>query len=295
MSRHLFTPPPSPPPPVPTPTLPAQINAATRKQHTELNRLILDRLPLALPPQASNPLLLGRGFSAFAQLFFMFEECWKELYDSVEGADTTLSGTHDAQVRRWLATLVPPELVRSARLKQDLGFISNRTGTNVNRPDSVEHNFDSLDHFRESIRARPHTLIAYGWVMYMAIFSGGRWIRQQLVNAGVEFWVGNDCPMEVDNAMLQGFDMPGFSFLSFDEEDDGEDLKALFKARLAEAETLLLPQERQDIIIAAQNTFGYCISQVKYLDLALWMERVGVTILMVLIGVVVAFWTLYGH
>jgi heme oxygenase len=293
MSRQLLTPSPSPPPPVPTPTLPAQINAATRKQHTELNRLIIDRLALALPPKASSPLLLGRGFSAFAQLFFMFEKCWKELYDSVEAADTTLSGTHNAQVRRWLATLIPPELVRSARLRQDLEFISSRTGVDVRQP-SIFERVDMLDTFRESIRARPHILIAYGWVMYMAIFSGGRWVRQQLANAGVEFWTGDNL-MNVDSTMPQDLDVSGFSFLSFDEEDDGEDLKALFKARLAEAETLLLPHERQDIIIAAQNTFRYCILQVRYLDFALWLEGAWMKILMVLLSIAVAIWAFYGR
>lgn len=54
----------------------------------------------------------------------MFEEIWEEINDSVEAAEDSLTGTHDAQVQRWLATLIPPGLPRSSRLKADLEYIS---------------------------------------------------------------------------------------------------------------------------------------------------------------------------
>ncbi len=45
-----------------------------------------------------------------------------------------------------------------------------------------------LAHIRYSVARRPHVLIAYAWVFYMALFSGGRWIRAQLHGAGERFW-----------------------------------------------------------------------------------------------------------
>lgn len=291
MSRQLLTPSPSPPPPVLTPTLPAQINAATRKQHTTLNRLILERLPLALPPRTVDPQLLGRGLGAFAAIFFLFEERWKELIDAVEADDKSLSGTHDAQVRSWLATLVPSGLPRTSRLKQDLEYISARTGTNVNKLIFLQSTL--LAEIKQDISARPHILLAYGWVMYMAIFSGGRYIRQQLSSAGVEFWTGTDPCIEFDKDELRGLDLPGFSFLSFDGRDDGEGIKTLFKARLQEAETLLTQQERQDVVHAAQVLFERCIELVSLIDFEIWWRSVGKRIAMAFLGVVCAIWLLF--
>jgi len=81
--------------------------------------------------------------------------------------------------------------------------------------------------------------------MYMAIFSGGRWIRQQLADAGPDFEL---------------------AFLSFDGDEDGEDLKRDFKAGLARAEEMLSPQERQEVVEEAQALFGRCIALVAVLD-----------------------------
>ena len=96
----------------------------------------------------------------------------------------------------------------------------------------------------------------------MAVFSGGRWVRRQLENAGPEFWLGES----VDERQEAGREPLGFSFLSFDGHEDGEDLKMHFKARLAEAEALLTAQEREEIVAAAQGLFEDCIALVHLLD-----------------------------
>jgi heme oxygenase len=229
-------------------------------------------LTLALPPNATDPRLLGYGLSAFAAIFFTFEDFWQELNDSLETDEKPLTGTHDAQVKMWLATLVPPELVRSSRLKEDLEFISNRTCTNVKRGLPAQR--EMLKQIPAEIRAKPHILLAYIWVMYMAIFSGGRWIRQQLSNAGMEYWTGEEPCIELDKHELQSLQLPGFSFLSFEGGEDGEDLKALLKGRLAEAETLLTQDERHDVICYAMGLFQRCIQLVYMIDRAVWWQEV---------------------
>ncbi|SMQ47862.1 unnamed protein product [Zymoseptoria tritici ST99CH_3D7] len=50
-----------------------EINRATRSQHIELNRLLINRLSLALPPHSSTPLLYGKGLVPFARIFLFFE------------------------------------------------------------------------------------------------------------------------------------------------------------------------------------------------------------------------------
>lgn len=61
-------------------------------------------------------------------------------------------------------------------------------------------------------------------------------------------------------------EMPGFSFLFFDDGRDGNTIKAEFKAQLAEGETLLSARERRDIVTAATSLFDDCIALVGLLD-----------------------------
>lgn len=68
--------------------------------------------------------------------------------------------------------------------------------------------------------------------------------------------------------------LPGFSFLSFTGMQDGEEIKAAFKSRLAEAETLLTDEEKQDIIDVSQQLFDRSILLVNELDRAVLKHRV---------------------
>lgn len=118
------------------------------------------------------------------------------------------------------------------------------------------------------MRRKPHVFVAFAWVFYMATFSGGRWIRQQLLNAGEEFWTGeasggsNSEKRNLDTSLRP----PGFTFLSFDGEQDGEDIKASFKLRLADAETILTAEEQHEIIDVAGRLFDRCLGLVGELD-----------------------------
>lgn len=50
---------------------------------------------------------------------------------------------------------------------------------------------DVVERMRKVAEERPHVLVAYAWVWYMAVFSGGRYIREQLGGANrEEFWEG---------------------------------------------------------------------------------------------------------
>ena len=48
-----------------------------------------------------------------------------------------------------------------------------------------------ISHTKRSVEANPHVLVAYAWVLYMALFSGGRYLRACLNEAGGssgDFW-----------------------------------------------------------------------------------------------------------
>nr|POF14317.1 heme-binding protein hmx1 [Quercus suber] len=245
----------------PTPLLPSEINAATQKQHTVLNRLIIARLGLALPPQTQDPTLLGHGLAAFAQIYQIFEDEWCKIEQQPQRP--AAPDDHAAAVLSYLASLRPAGLHRTPRLQQDLAHLAKRTDTDLTH---LGPRVDAHGELRAQLRQNPHLLLAYAWVMYMAIFSGGRWIRQQLGAAGPEFWTGRRAADEKQPQQQDPTALPGFSFLSFDSAHDGEDLKALFKARLAQADTLLTAAERRDVVDGAQRLFERCIGLVGELD-----------------------------
>jgi len=284
----LPTPSVTPPPQSATPELPVQINTATRKQHTELNRLIIDRIPLALPPTSKSPKVYALGLAAFAQIYLAFEHAFDALERSQDAVDkqTPTDTTHQREVKAWLSTLRPASLKRSPRLKRDLQYL----------PETDRSNFAQLDdeitsHILSLAAAKPHTLVACTWVMYMAIFSGGRWIRSQLASAEPEFWTShtNAGPALAEKTPLG---MPGFSFLSFDGDRDGEDIKVEYKKRLAEGEDLLSAQEREDITEASQELFERCIQIVKKLDVEVRRQHIMSQLLPVALVVAVLLFAL---
>ena len=177
-------------------------------------------------------------------------------------------------------------LERSARLRNDIERIlllsnSSSTSTTTSLPCENEYlrekrainmEFESeselqqrphlqslIQHIRSATQAKPHLLLAYMWVLYMALFSGGRYIRARLRGAGIRFWrgeegaYGNNNINNQNNRLKVGDDDVDthLSFWTFESEhdDDGEDLKAEFKARFASVEeTTLTEAEKEDVV-----------------------------------------------
>ncbi|KAK6438260.1 hypothetical protein LTR95_005539 [Oleoguttula sp. CCFEE 5521] len=242
--------------PAPKPSLSTEINTSTRVVHAELNKLITARIPLALPPHAKDTSLYALGLSVFARIYIEIEEALDTLADqhALERAD------HSRAVVRWLIRLRSHGLARKSRLQYDLQSLGASTP-----PPRVQIALraigDNIDNF---VHDKPHSLIAYMWVMYMAIFSGGRHIRKELSRAGPGFW-----PSPKSFASMGSFSdlsQPGYTFLSFDGDDDGEAIKVGFKARLAEGDALLTVEERREAVEAADELFGLCIDIVSALD-----------------------------
>jgi hypothetical protein len=162
-----------------------------------------------------------------------------------------------------------------------------------------------IAHTKQSVDAKPHVLLAYTWVLYMALFSGGRYLRASLKEAGgigPHFWERDPSPIrpysttqsgaprprasKSDVTDIKGREntlrpsarsrsrsdndtaglVPGMEFFNFPGEYDGEDIKTLFKTRISEAEVLLTAGEKEDIIIEAQHIFTFMISLISDLD-----------------------------
>ncbi|KAF2087270.1 heme oxygenase-like protein, partial [Saccharata proteae CBS 121410] len=270
-----------------------RVSVLFRTGHIHLNRLITSRLPLALPPHAASPRLYASGLSHFAHVYLTFESCWRDvvvaatsaplrnpalsslLEDpwiavSASPANSTVlppNPSPNPQLLPLLASLVPSGLARSRRLRSDLATILSLRPVDLDVqlsafPGPAVRTF--CEHIRRIVRAKPHVLVAYTWVLYMAVFSGGRYIRAELAKAGEGFWGrhmnGEDAR---DGAVLKDV---GLGFWGFEGECDGDDVKADYKARLAVVDAALTPEERVDVVEEARNIFENCRLLVEELD-----------------------------
>lgn len=223
-----------------------------------VNQLNTARIPLCLPPQANTSGLYTLGFSRYAEIYLGFEEIWHSIigdYGDWPAAseisdDPTIFSSDEERVKAILRFLYMPELYRTRRLESDLAALN-----------SLDPDFASLSlgkdnagtEFRQYIKQRipenPHLLVAYIWIMYQALFNGGRFIRGQLLKAGPEFW--GLAPKEMDPT---NFPSP----LSFWCVEDDNAVRTEFKKRVLKADKILTETERRKILDEALEIFRRC-------------------------------------
>ncbi|KAK5657315.1 hypothetical protein OQA88_3379 [Cercophora sp. LCS_1] len=283
--------------PPPRPILGDRINAATRPIHTKLNKSILARMPLALPPSALNPTLYATGILHIAPIYLVFESLWRNIVLSDTSTPTTQRNppfltpseitnypfTHSHSsispaicppgTRSLLIHLHLPTLLRSPSLHHDLALLTGWSSTEVTAQLRLAAQngrlAQFLTHIKRSVDRRPHVIIAYAWVLYMALFSGGRFIRAELENAGKDFWSAQLDPLKPGNKECEPPKENGtfpLGFFRFDTAKDGEDLKIEFKSRLAEVEKQLSEKEVDEVVQEAKCVFENMVSLVGQLD-----------------------------
>ncbi|KAK0507898.1 hypothetical protein JMJ35_009787 [Cladonia borealis] len=242
----------------PLPPLSHTINSTTQPTHHSLNTLILTLLPLSLPPHTPNPTLYARGISHILPIYSTFEAESKSLLHLWEAGkmgdwdEKGEAGKGDGRRRRrrevvmqGLKKLWIPELERAGRLRGDLERLgkSGRSEFDTTGKEAVAGpKLRALTrHIEEVTGRKPHLLLAYMWLLYMALFSGGRYIRARLREAGAEFWMGGESEKggDIDEVL---------SFWTFEGQEDEEDLKADLKQRFAEMEKRLTGQEREEVV-----------------------------------------------
>ncbi|KAI0810647.1 hypothetical protein GGR55DRAFT_118598 [Xylaria sp. FL0064] len=265
------------------------INAATRPLHTKLNKLVVSRLPLALPPQADDASQYVSGLLHIAPVYITFESLWKtilELPEShhAEKDDSTATMSEsagvqphgrpilDTRIEALLTKLYFEGLQRSQPLQQDLisltGWSDLTLSEQLDNASKSPILSDFLGHIEKSVGKSPHVLLAYAWVLYMALFSGGRFIRASLEAIYPAFWVpaSSQRPTPAALAGSAAASVQPLDFFRFSTPEDGEDLKREFKKRLLEFESYLMAPEREEVIEESRRIFDFMIQLVGELD-----------------------------
>ncbi|KAL4722773.1 hypothetical protein ACLX1H_010011 [Fusarium chlamydosporum] len=296
------------------------IAIATRSVHAKLNKLIIARLPLALPPVAVDSSSYITGLLHITPIYITFETLWRDIIESGSPVDcgnnvdnccpksmstrstNTSFSASDARelsscttMPALLQQLYLPGLMRSDRLKADIanltGWSSSTVEEQIRLVEQNDRLGDFLQHIKISIQNRPHVLLAYSYILFMALFAGGRFIRATLESAGDEFWdrlpspvLPSFVPCEkstrrtkrasgLSNEQIPQDDfrhhathtMP-LRFFHFQTPEDGEDLKREFKRRLASIERELSVREKEDIVQESLCIFNNMTLLVQQLD-----------------------------
>ncbi|CAG8957144.1 hypothetical protein HYFRA_00009345 [Hymenoscyphus fraxineus] len=308
-----------------------RINASTRSIHFKLNQQILSRLPLAIPPHSATSSKYISGLLHIAPIYFEFESLWQEIVETAcepeglhsvesqsegrreERESESTDGTDQAtpihpRIHSLLSYLLMQDLLRSSALREDIQVLTKFSTEEIDgrlKAASQSGNLaEFLTHIRRSVKEKPHVLLAYAWVLYMALFSGGRILRKSLKDAGGaghEFWERSPSPVRplhpLEDSIREALQSPvsedgpnpffqdeesqrgrtgarsespepnlGMGLFSFVGDKDGEDIKIDFKKRFAEVELRLTPSEQEDVISEGQHIFSFMIGVVEDLD-----------------------------
>ncbi|ROT43159.1 heme oxygenase-like protein [Sodiomyces alkalinus F11] len=269
------------------------INAATRGVHAQLNRLIMARLPLALPPHVQDPSIYLSGLLHITPIYSAFESAWQTLLRPLTAPEPSLrpEPAIDERTRSLLSRLYLPALMRSGQLRADIYTLTGWAPHHIEEQLAVVSQSGPLaeftQHISSTIRERPHVLLAYAHTLFMALFAGGRFIRSILESVpGDTFWSSpcSDAQLDVTPTMSypsqsrppgaifsathqeRDADLLPLAFFRFSPPTNGENLKGEFKERLASVESLLTPSERHDIVQEAICIFDNMLSLVAHLD-----------------------------
>jgi len=208
-----------------------------------------------------------------------------------------------SRTRTLLSHLHLPGLLRAQRLRADIQALTGMSDPDIedklNRLSENSRLSDFVVHARKVVNSNPHVLLAYAWVFYMALFSGGRYLRAALEEAGgegAEFWTSErslECLDIAEPFQLKRSNTPesaedvadrsstpsklqlenggvalfsGLQFFYFAGDADGEDIKLEFKKRIAEGEILLTSSEKEHIVTEAEHIFNFMVEIVLELD-----------------------------
>lgn len=258
---------------------------AFRSKHTTLNRLILRLLPSALPPCTSTPQAYARGIAHFLPVYCAFEIPLRSLHAVVRPPHQS-HGIHRLYI---------PTLERSPSLEQDIKHLLQRPDVNTPESSPLRQNdavgleledgpgragrprlSTFVTHISGAVESKPHVLLAYTWIFYMALFQGGRYIRSQLRGAEEDgFWAQDVNAKTADKAVTGSIPLSFWEFPAVSR--DGEELKAEFKARFQHIESRLSQSQKKDVLHEAGEIMTQLLEVIREIDLTSQEENTALS------------------
>ncbi|KAI5807031.1 hypothetical protein EDC01DRAFT_700007 [Geopyxis carbonaria] len=260
------------------PNLSQAMNNATRDLHDSINLLIMSRFASCLQHPRGYT-LYREGLLSYYHIYLAFEG----IYTSLLSSPTSMP----PHTRAALTALSDARLARAPALAADLAYLFFDTPGGFDaardaaaaRPQVAAY----VRHIETVCRARPHTLVAYAHVYYMALFAGGKILRRQLQGAA-GFVPVHGPASDADMAVRCATNL--FQFPVAEEEREG--LRTRFKEAMGLVEELLTEGERAEVVQEAREVFkwnGVLVGELDAVCRPLAVGALGLGALEVLGGV----------
>ncbi|OAA72548.1 hem oxygenase-like, multi-helical [Cordyceps fumosorosea ARSEF 2679] len=263
-----------------------RINAETRGIHADTNKVILSQLPKLLPPHAADPSIYASGLLHIAPIYLTFEGLWHRFLTPDLKEDIDLeplrpaSGTVPVEnsplpsrVHSSLHALLVPGLARGGRLKADIQALTGWSDLVLETQLELVSGQPALaaiiERMTASIQKQPLLIVTYTYILYMALFAGGRIICKKLKLAGDDFWQTPLAPIKPTMQLcipVPSQDELPLSFFRFDNPNNGEDLKVEYKRILKMIESAIDSDEADAIVGEATNVFRHILSIEELLE-----------------------------
>ncbi|RPA80704.1 heme oxygenase-like protein [Ascobolus immersus RN42] len=235
--------------------LSADINRATRDVHNVLNHLIMTRLPLGL----LQPTLYREGVLSIFYIFRTFESAWQSHLSNPD---------LDPRLRQILTRTYIPAMQRTRAILADVAYyyslpldLAEKTYLPLSHQPSLPTRQSIVNHIEKVTREKPHVLLSYGHVMYMALFAGGRILKLRILDNDI-FFPGT--PKDKETRQRMGVNM--FSFEGRRTKEEEEEIRIAWKAGMGDAENLLTKEEWNDCCEEGAQVFRLMESMIYELD-----------------------------
>jgi len=231
------------------PSLSQAINASTKDLHDSVNVLVVQRFMLGLRDYR----LYREGIRSFYHVYSAFERTWAKLLANPSGIQP--------HVYTALQALYDPRLSRASAIALDLTYMY---GTNEFDPESAPTTKEvqaCVAHIEKTLQEKPHLVIAYAHIYFMALFAGGKILLRQLF-ATKDFFPVNPPAGTYEEAMAFGTNM----FMFPVEKGKEESLRAKFKDAMETVEGGFSEEEKTEIIQEARAIFKWNERLVLELD-----------------------------
>jgi hypothetical protein len=212
--------------------------------------------------------LYALGLSRYAEIYLGLEEVW-HAKRTENISDESQSGESDKKrLQEVLRMIYLPELLRTERFRNDFAALKSQYKSIRDLDtDTANAGSEFRQYINDHISGNPHLLVVYVWIMYQALFNGGRFIRGKLLKADPTFW---GWPEEEMDPTALPVPLPFWCIEKNGVEKDA-DVEAKFRKQVIEAEKLLTEHERKDILDEAPKILLRCKGITEQLE-----EEVGV-------------------
>ncbi|KAE8395973.1 hypothetical protein BDV23DRAFT_178041 [Aspergillus alliaceus] len=170
-----------------------KIRKAINEPYRRIDKVNRQCIPLCLLSHTTSPGIYALGLSCYGEMYFGFEDAQDALLASVK--EGTAEDDPGQNFIRSLKSLGNLQLSRSKRLEDDLSFLCLFRRDHILLTATDSHITSIRKYIQQRIMEKQHRLLAYAFVMYSALFNGGKVVREMLVQqTDHDFWGLPDLP-----------------------------------------------------------------------------------------------------